>query len=356
MPRFSLRDRSSRQRGFTLIELLVVIAIIAVLIALLLPAVQQAREAARRSQCTNNLKQMGLALHNYHDAYNTFPPGWVYDMNRPAALNPYNGWGWQTHILPYFDQGPIYNQINFSMGHDGTPGSPSFTVVNTSIPSYRCPSDEGYGILIATQRGPIYGGWSNYVAVAGATLVGTNTTVLTDGAAAGPSTNTIANMGGSFGANSKVGIRDIVDGTTNAILAGERSYVQFGRNQFRGLSATWVGSHAYVGTDVATVVPTLEAANAVALTVGVCNSTTDPQVKINAAVKAGPLNIYTPSTVPNLGGPGPASWFHGFGSNHPGGAHFVRGDGSVKFISENINDSTYANLANKSDGNVTGDY
>ena len=102
-----------RRRGFTLIELLVVIAIIAVLIALLLPAVQQAREAARRTQCKNNLKQMGLALHNYHDTYNGFPNG-----NIASAAG---GWGmsWYMRILPYVDQAPVFNKLTFSGTHPG---------------------------------------------------------------------------------------------------------------------------------------------------------------------------------------------------------------------------------------------
>src|SRR5581483_8700238 len=104
--------RRSWKKGFTLIELLVVIAIIAILIALLLPAVQQAREAARRTQCKNNLKQLGLALHNYHDNFNTFPPGGV---NGTAATSNYQGWGWSIMLLPQIDQAPLYNQINFSL-------------------------------------------------------------------------------------------------------------------------------------------------------------------------------------------------------------------------------------------------
>src|SRR5580693_8105777 len=112
------RARRPRQ-AFTLIELLVVIAIIAVLVSMLLPAVQQAREAARRSQCRNNLKQIGLALHNYEGSYRVFPPGYV-DFN----FNPNNtpdtdlgpGWGWATFLLPYMDQSPLYNQINFNVG------------------------------------------------------------------------------------------------------------------------------------------------------------------------------------------------------------------------------------------------
>src|SRR5579872_5730558 len=103
--RIPSKGQPDDRRGFTLIELLVVIAIIAVLVALLLPAVQQAREAARRVQCKNNLKQLGLALHNYHDVTsNTFPPGYV-------NTNSDGGWGWMSMLLPHLDQGPLYNML-----------------------------------------------------------------------------------------------------------------------------------------------------------------------------------------------------------------------------------------------------
>src|SRR5262245_60462030 len=101
-----------RRRGFTLIELLVVIAVIAILVSLLLPAVQQAREAARRTQCRNNLKQIGLALHNYHTACNMFPPGYVAGAPYPATTN---GWSWCAQILPHLDQTPLYEKINFQL-------------------------------------------------------------------------------------------------------------------------------------------------------------------------------------------------------------------------------------------------
>lgn len=106
-------DKPCPRRGFTLIELLVVIAIIAVLIALLLPAVQQAQEAARRTQCKNNIKQLGLALHNYHDVYRTFPTGWIAVENgRHNAHEGLNGAGWGSMILPYLDQAPLYQKFN----------------------------------------------------------------------------------------------------------------------------------------------------------------------------------------------------------------------------------------------------
>ena len=124
-------------RGFTLIELLVVIAIIAVLIALLLPAVQQAREAARRAQCKNHLKQIGLALHNYHDIANGLPPGWI-GVNSTFQPDVFggNGWGWAARILPQMDQGPLFNTLNFSLHMTATAHAAART---TTLPAFRCP-------------------------------------------------------------------------------------------------------------------------------------------------------------------------------------------------------------------------
>jgi len=136
---FFLPGRSRRSRGFTLIELLVVIAIIAVLVALLLPAVQQAREAARRSQCKNNLKQFGLAWHNYHDTYNIFPMG--------GALNAAGSWdapgvSWEARALPYIDQAPIYNQINFSLNRaDQQVLADGMQLRQHNLPIFQCPTE-----------------------------------------------------------------------------------------------------------------------------------------------------------------------------------------------------------------------
>src|SRR5262245_45950852 len=161
------RSMRSRRPAFTLIELLVVIAIIAVLIALLLPAVQQAREAARRTQCKNNLKQIGLAYHNYHDTHNCLPPqGETNGFVDSASMNvtPKPVWGWSTYVLPFIDQAPLFNQLN--------PGPTSLTaavqsntlypLVQTMLPVYRCPSDTGQLLnterqfILITGRNPAY--------------------------------------------------------------------------------------------------------------------------------------------------------------------------------------------------------
>ena len=120
-----------RRSGFTLIELLVVIAIISVLIALLLPAVQQAREAARRTQCLNHLKQIGLALHNYEDAHRLFPPGWV--------SSDTNGFSWMARILPQLDQGNLFQKIDFTQASHASP--PNLSVLQTPLNFFRCPTD-----------------------------------------------------------------------------------------------------------------------------------------------------------------------------------------------------------------------
>jgi prepilin-type N-terminal cleavage/methylation domain-containing protein len=140
---FTVQNRATRS-GFTLIELLVVIAIIAVLIALLLPAVQQAREAARRSQCKNNLKQLGLAMHNYHDTFGAFPPGWIAATRGvgPDVNGGLNGFGWGAMILPMMEQAPVYNQFRFELSINDTTGTPSNrSLIATSLPTFRCPSD-----------------------------------------------------------------------------------------------------------------------------------------------------------------------------------------------------------------------
>ena len=212
--------RRHSSRGFTLIELLVVIAIIAVLVALLLPAVQQAREAARRSQCKNNLKQIGLALANYHDTSRMFPPGYVSLFD--AALNDTGpGWGWATSLLPQLEQQATYRKINVNVGIE-QPANAAIRL--TKFPAFLCPSDSAPPIWKTWQRSLTTGAniapicdvaSSNYVGMFGTTEPGVG-------------------GDGVFFRNSSVRVGDITDGTSQTLGVGERSFALG--------EATWTGA------------------------------------------------------------------------------------------------------------------
>lgn len=297
---------SRKRPGFTLIELLVVIAIIAVLIALLLPAVQQARESARRSQCKNNLKQIGLAIHNYHSTSNICPPGYV-----TGTSTTNGGYSWGSMLLPYMDQAPIYATINFSQVPAGT--------LPQQLSLWKCPSDPAcdglstYNSVVGSQNAQT-GTWST-----------SNTTPSTNNAKA----NYIGNGGslalattatnGIFFINSNIGFAAVRDGLSMTFFAGERT-------QSLGPSA-W-------GVSVAD--DTWDSVNNVVIVGGAGN--TGRQV----------LGVGT--AVPNGGGSS------GFGSLHRGGCHMLMGDGAVRFISENVYYGVFQNLSSRADGNVVGDF
>jgi prepilin-type N-terminal cleavage/methylation domain-containing protein len=210
-----------RRRGFTLIELLVVIAIISVLIALLLPAVQAAREAARRAQCINNLKQIGLAMHNYHSALNSFPPGFITltATSDPLSKEVGPGWAWGALIQSQLEGSPLYNAVNFSLSVNDPA---SQTARSTKLSVFFCPSEPIKGPLALSPAGPgappvtdVAPG--NYVASAGQLEIDDY-----------PVNN------GVFYRNVASSIATILDGTSSTLMAGERS-----RNV---ADATWVGA------------------------------------------------------------------------------------------------------------------
>lgn len=317
-----------KTRGFTLIELLVVIAVVGVLVALLLPAVQQAREAARRTQCRNNLKQIGLALHNYHETANVFPPGWVYDSQRLAANMPTNCWGWSALVLPHLDQVSLYNKLNFDEGFRGgldDAGNNSVTgkvgLEATLLTVFLCPSDIGPDHVRSGTGGTglvmDYGSRSNYPGVNGGLLL--DFLPLTD-------------HGGAFGENSRRSLRDMTDGSSNCVIVGERAWKEV-NGTGTGPSALWSGTRSGV--------PGSELANGVAFAVGTC---------------VVPLNISPVSSENPLGsGISDGSW-HNFSSHHPQGAHFLLGDGSVRFINQQIDYQTYGRLGTVADGNIIDEF
>jgi len=402
---------SCRRRGFTLIELLVVIAIIAVLISLLLPAVQQAREAARRTECKNHLKQIGLALFNYESSYSCLPPGWI----TPTGPFQSNYWGWGAMILPFLDQGNIYNQIsggvtlpngtsieNWGTGFAGgknasggettvsagslTGGSfaPLTGIEITKIPGFRCASDsEASDTVLNANAYGVYGGRSNYVGVYGykyAAGVSNGCTMLVDPPYTDPNQNNVVQnsnnfTNGAFAGNMVHQLRDFTDGTSNSFLVGERcSPNAVSQSKSRStMVALWAGARSYNPNTGAT-----ETALGIAMTVGQCVTPLNAGVYgvtawATNAVGAGQLPKYTyPGEVCTAGFQQPFSeggMYSGFASWHSGGAQFLLGDGTVRFISENINSGTafgsgiwsgtpgvYQNLSTIADGNVLGSF
>ncbi|MEX0725453.1 MAG: DUF1559 domain-containing protein [Planctomycetaceae bacterium] len=299
-----------RRTGFTLIELLVVIAIIAVLIALLLPAVQQAREAARRTQCRNNLKQIGLALHNYHDSHNTFPSGWIgVTAGVHTAHDGTNGAGWGTMILPYVDQANLYNLFNSSYNIEH-PLNDAFRL--TPLTLFRCPSDpqpDRWNIEEEGSPGTVICELptANYVASFGTEEI--------DGCENPPGTPPVAANGqclgdGAFYHDSVVRLRDLTDGSSNTLIAGERR-----TNEPLGWYSTWVGRVA---------------------------EGEEAFQRVTGALDHPPND--------------PAAHFDDFSSVHEGGAQFVLGDGHVQFISENIDKNVYRALGTIQGGEVISEY
>jgi prepilin-type N-terminal cleavage/methylation domain-containing protein/prepilin-type processing-associated H-X9-DG protein len=305
-------SRVSRGRGpagFTLVELLVVIAIIGILIALLLPAVQAAREAARRAQCTNNLKQLALAVLNYETAVGVWPPGCIHDQELEES------WGWGAFILPYIEQQSLYDELGVTERKlryvfDDPAGRKA---LQTPVAEFRCPTDRTEPLLPRPVRefighgnsanGRIELSTSNYIACQG----------LHDKPAyrSGGVWIAIPNNG-CFYNDSHVRIdRDIPDGSSKTFMLGERD--------LRCGSAHWVGTRNPPGP----------------CHWGVYHNRGRVSKKLNSPESAypRPSNSQWP---PGLGGTVCDSCSEGFSSSHPGGANFAFGDGSVHFIADTI--------------------
>jgi len=319
----------SRRLGFTLIELLVVIAIIAVLVALLLPAVQQAREAARRTQCKNNLKQLGLALHNYHDTFSKLP------INNGSSLFSYGRMSHLARLLPFYDQQTLWNSCNFNQAN------PSATIINgtlvgdMTLPVLMCPSDDprppsgfasfaqcNYAPSIGSCNMPSYGqGCPQYA-----------TTPLSAGSLPETYATTVSQLAFSYPAypgpfaysEASANFAQIPDGLSNTIFMGEIR-PKCGTNSFF-IGWGWFDPDAFLfATNAPINFPTCPGEGAGASQTG-CNS----------------IGNYNSDA--------------GFKSRHAGGAQFVMGDGSVRFLSSSINYLTYQILGNRADGMVPGEY
>ena len=283
---------SKSRRGFTLIELLVVIAIIAVLIALLLPAVQQAREAARRSQCKNNLKQFGLAMHNYQDTTRVLPIGWAFPVNPPfAATSNATQYGWQASIMPNMDLGGLYKRLNPSAQVGNVIPAPA-TVPELQQPyaAFRCPTDGGPAI------NPYYGSYS--------------------------SSNYVYNESLGNG-NRGVSLSDIKDGTANTMMIAERRLDNSSASRYSAGSIVF-GKHANSGASA--------------------NFRGSFPPNSNAAFGAvgGPTTLAATNSATAPGGGDNNCKRMAVSSEHVGGVHVLMCDGTVRFISSNINSNPVA--------------
>ncbi|WLD14149.1 DUF1559 domain-containing protein [Planctellipticum variicoloris] len=342
--------------GFTLIELLVVIAIIGVLVALLLPAVQQAREAARRTQCKNNLKQLGLGLHNYHDAHNIFPPAYIGAIGTAGTAfgvtypddnaNGPSGFGWGTLLLPYIDQAPLYNSLDFTQPC----WSPAFSAAaQTKLAAFLCPSAVGGSDGFVVER------WTSGSSAAPASPVPfspqfrfahahyvTNAGIHQPWGRAPaysndfsqsepiPATGKSATQDGPFYRNSKIRVADVIDGLSSTIFLGEHTSSLSNK--------TWFGTVPYAATCPKPGWPS--ECNSAGCLVGAHSGpdTHDhPQVIIHA-----PNNPF-----------GHTDQMH---ADHVGGAHILLGDGSVRFVSQFMDVFAWVALSTRNGSEVVSEF
>ncbi len=339
------------RRGFTLIELLVVIAIIGVLVGLLLPAVQQAREAARRSSCSNNLKQQGLALHSHLDAKRAFPPG----ATLPTASRIAGNWNWHADILPYLEEGALHGKITFGSSSNfrgdqlnATGGTNN--LFNVVINAYQCPSSlfpalydsSPIGNRIYAVSGSNKTQCIDYVGIAGAATSGNADPFGRSGMVAVPG-NSVAGCFSRSGMLSLQAnkVKDCTDGTSSTIMVGEQSGqvngVEISANRHGG----WMGWYNLMESDITVSTMTLASgANAEPYANGITTVRRQP----NWYWQSGASNpdAYTGSNNTLLN------------SFHPGGIHVMLTDGSTRFLTETIELGTLHRLCCKDDGLVTG--
>jgi prepilin-type N-terminal cleavage/methylation domain-containing protein len=315
------------RRAFTLIELLVVIAIIGILVGLLLPAVQQAREAARRVQCRNNLKQIGLAIHNYESSHRVFPPG---RLGFPMVFSV------QAHILPYMDGSNLYNLINFNVapafGPPSIPITQNEIAVRTRIPVYQCPSDAGF--VASSEFGP-----TNYAATTGS----------------GTGTANSINLGdGVMYSRSSVRFRDVTDGMSNTVCFSEQTL--------------GVGGKPSSPSGSAPAKPEGEVLELVGAT-----PTTDASCVISSGGVWSGLRgakwmnghygdtLYNHYYGPNARQFDCGNASHNFGltaarSKHAGGVAALLCDGSVRFVTDNVDLNLWRSAATRAGGEVAGEF
>jgi prepilin-type N-terminal cleavage/methylation domain-containing protein/prepilin-type processing-associated H-X9-DG protein len=345
------------RRGFTLIELLVVIAIIAVLIALLLPAVQAAREAARRAQCVNNLKQIGLALHNYHQTYDTFPMGSGSGML--TTVGNYQAkecWAVHAAILPFMGEVPLYNACNFNWSPDEPCNQ---TVDSTQVKGYLCPSDPNGTMMTNGDNGVPTAGNNCYFG-----SIGPTTDILGSFTKTASSLATIPTTG-LFAFQQSKRIAQLIDGASNTIAFAESTVgipSQTARQKLIGLAnlsipAAAIQQNAF--NNPAGIISGIAACSAAWQS----GSTSSVDIQRGDSWQQGAMCMTLFNTVctPNdqadewaycSNSSGAVSNFSNSDSYHPGGVNVLLADGSVKFVKNSINQMTWWSLGTIAGGEV----
>ncbi|SFJ50223.1 DUF1559 family PulG-like putative transporter [Planctomicrobium piriforme] len=333
--------------GFTLIELLVVVAIIAVLMALLLPAVQQVREAARRSQCKNNLKQIGLALHNYLDTFSRFPIGARSQKGATASM----GFSWMVGLLPYIEQSALYNSLDHNLMNSGIAAVNATAAASANLDTFLCPSSVLDPRVVVTAAGSNLVLMPHYSGISGASLAGiagyddadftesrTNTCCIDSSSL----NKGIISGGGMLIPNRSVRMSELSDGSSNTLAIGEisASISRTGMSLLRidsGYPTGWMAGTISTGTP-----PNYRGATA-----------TTPFISMNLTTIRYPIGTTNGSLngVDSKGGPN-----NPLHSSHTGGCHGLLADGSVRFLSANMALVQVKRLATRDDGSPIGDF
>jgi len=331
------------RRGFTLIELLVVIAIIAVLVAILLPAVQQAREAARASQCRNNLKQLGIALHSYHETAGMFPKA-ISELATGGSQDQYRAFSAHAMLLPYLDQAALYNQINFSVVTDAGVNA---NLSNKAIPAFLCPSDLRYNSQSATDV-RYNGSGVNYAVSAGPSLFWS-----------------VANTDavGMFTFKVPVRIADVSDGLSNVIAATEQ-IIPAGDPKGLLVPTVYNGTQGSLTASFGTDAQLLAFASTCTGTANMNSNYNENTKWLNGGMgQTVVATLNTPNSIrPNCligcsgcwAGTGNGVWTSR--SRHTGGVHSLLGDGAVKFISDSFDLVTWQRIGGRADGKAVGEF
>lgn len=346
--------RSTRRHGLTLMDVIVTIVILTILVALLLPQVQRMRSLENGPRCNSNLKQIAIGLHSYHDFHRRLPPGWTVSETTEQS----SGFGWGFQILPYVDQVKLHDQFNaewpladLASGNAG--------LARTKLPMYRCPQDQGPDQAASPWIALM--GTTNYVGNFGVGIP----TSFSSAPDNGRTISDARRIQGIFGANSSVRLREITDGTSNTILAGERRLPVSGNDWpvdsvLGAYNSSWAGvpnlDHVSPLAVVATATgmsPELAGDNQGLNRTGDLNGLLQqdgvqslPYFGINRGSRG---ELIQPDDSPN-------QVSAGFSSAHTGGCHVLLCDGAVKFISNEIDPIVFANLMRRADGVVLGDF